>query len=110
MYIDLNRSSIYPYTFKKMQSSVLISPILQNIAARNPQLSGHVLPQPSDPNLLAILAVRLSYAFLPAMALPLATVADLRACFLRGPLVGDRDAWLCGVFVSREERDAVAAP
>jgi hypothetical protein len=66
--------------------------ILQNIAARNPLLLGHVLPQPSDPNLLAILAVRLSHTFLPAQALPLATVADQRACFLRGPLVSERDA------------------
>jgi hypothetical protein len=87
-----------------------VEPSEVNIADRHPGLSGHVLPQLLDPNLLTILAVRLSHAFLPALALTLDTVADLRACFLCGPLIGERDAWLCGVFVTWEERDAVAAP
>jgi hypothetical protein len=66
--------------------------ILQNIAARNPLLSGHLRSQPLDQSFQSILAVRFTIAFLTDLALPLAALADLRACIVRGPPFGERSS------------------
>jgi hypothetical protein len=45
-----------------------------------------------DQSLQSILAVRFTLAFLPGLALRLATRADLRACIVRGPPFGERSS------------------
>jgi hypothetical protein len=72
--------------------------ILQNIAARHPGLSGHVRSRPSDHLLRYILAVRFASILLHFPTSCRHTDADLRACFMRGPLVGERTASHCSIF------------
>jgi hypothetical protein len=72
--------------------------ILQNIAARHPGFSGHVRSRPSDHLLRYILAVRFAPILLHFPTSCRHTDADLRACFMRGPLVGERTASHCSIF------------
>jgi hypothetical protein len=85
--------------------------ILQNIAARNPGLSGHVCPLPSDQALRSILAVCLDHCWTSKLY-PLCEPMQPQslicgASVMRGPLVGEACAVASWCVLEVEERDAV---
>jgi hypothetical protein len=76
--------------------------ILQNIATRNPRLSGHLRSQPFD----QAFSVDPDRPFYPRFSTrpgtTLAALADLRACIVRGPLVCE--TWNVAVLVFATRR------